>query len=278
MDDDRASAVRRYFTISPMPPVARRTDNERVMLLFGGALCLVGIVLLVASTMLGVVLTVTGLVLAGLAWQRIKDTEDRNRVEQSDYVAAMRAAEPKPDDQQMDAWLEASLRRAIDVGWREMGIKSLGGIGSAELQIVGIPRFSSGLTGRIGADGRLRLNGYEVTVFYLTDRKLCVFQAMLNVASGGLRNATTHEFYRQHISTLATERSVVAFPVTRAAEHHAEPLAVPTRRVEIGASTGTISTDIGTYDGLDWMARPGLQAVEEIRRQLDWSAGRDLAD
>ncbi|GAB3662085.1 hypothetical protein GCM10027589_24770 [Actinocorallia lasiicapitis] len=277
MPEERASAVRRYFTVSPVPPLPRRTDNERVLLLVGGVLSLVGIILLIASTMIGLVLTLTGLVLAGLAWRRLKDTEDRNAVLRSDYLAALRASEPKPADEEMDSWLESSLRRAVDVGWRELGLKSFGGIGSAELQVVGIPRYSGGLAGRLGEDGRLRLSSYEVTVFYLTDRKVCVFQAVLNMASGGLRNASTHEFYRQHISMLSTERSVVAFPVTRAHEGHTEPMAVPTRRVEIGASTGTVSTDLGILDSLEWISRPGLQAVEELRRQLDWSAGRDLS-
>jgi hypothetical protein len=28
-------------------------------------------------------------------------------------------------------------------------------------------------------------------------------------------------------------------------------------------------------NSLEWMTYPGVQAIEEIRRQLDWSVGRE---
>lgn len=280
MTDDRIAGVRRYFTVTPVRPAPRRTDNERIMLLVGGVLVLVGLILMIASTLIGVFLIISGVALAGVAQQRIKDAEGRNAIAERDYKTLLRAAEPKPDDEQMDRWLDESLRRAVDVGWRELGLKGLAGIGTAELQIVGIPRYTTGLLGRIGRDGKVRLNTYEITVLYLTDRKLCAFQGVLSMASGGLRQVTTHEFYRQHISTLATERSLTAISLFR--NSAAESQMVQTRRLTIGASTATISTDFGVStpaspDGLDWMSGPALRAVEELRQQLDWSAGRDLS-
>jgi hypothetical protein len=48
----------------------------------------------------------------------------------------------------MDHWLDESLSRAVDVAWRELGLKSLGGPGSAELQIIGLPRYTATPTRR----------------------------------------------------------------------------------------------------------------------------------
>jgi hypothetical protein len=285
MNDERAVSVRRYFSATPRNPGLRTTDNERVMMLAGGVLGFVGLILLFTGGLgriIGGVLTVVGLTMTGVSYQRTKEIEMANLLAERDYQTALRSSEPKPSDEQMDHWLDESLSRAVDVAWRELGLKSLSGPGSAELQIIGVPRHAVGLTARVGADGRMRLSSYELTICCLSDRKLSVFQCTLSMATGGLRHVTTHEFYRQHISLLKTERELTAFPVLLGEGLGGLPDSqiVLTRRFEIGVGTDSIKTDIGVSppaapNSLEWMTYPGIQAIEEIRRQLDWSAARE---
>ncbi|MDX6740333.1 hypothetical protein [Actinocorallia sp. A-T 12471] len=271
--EQRAVGVARYFAPTPVAPAPPGTEAERTVLLCAAALGVVGIVLVFAAPLFGFPLSLAAAALAVSAWRRIRAVRARARADRERYLTALAASEPRPGEAVLDAWLEASLSRAVDVGWRELGMKGpFGGLGSAELQLVGVPKIFPGLVGRVGSDGRLRLNAYQVTVLYLTDRKLSVFQCELNMASGGFRYATTHEFFRPHISTLATGHGSCAVRVSGPDGVEATP--VTTRTFEIGASDKTVTTDIPVaVEGasVEALAKPSLHAVEEIRRQLDWT-------
>ncbi|GAB2853775.1 hypothetical protein GCM10022221_61630 [Actinocorallia aurea] len=271
--EERADGVRRYYTPEPAAPAVRGTEAERTVLLCAGALGVVGIVLLFAAPPFGVLLTASAIALAVSAGRRLRAQRAEAAEARRRYAAAKEATEHRPGEARLDAWLEASLRRAVDVGWRELGMKGpFGGLGSAELQLVGVPKRFPGVVGRVGPDGRLRLNAYQVTVLYLTDRKLCVFQCELNMASGGFRYATTHEFFRPHLSTLSTGRGSTTVPVSGPDGTEARP--VTTRTFEVGTASATVTTDIPlSAEGasFDWLATPSLHAIAEIRHQLDWN-------
>ncbi|ROO84348.1 hypothetical protein EDD29_1870 [Actinocorallia herbida] len=271
--EERADGVRRYFAPDPVTPDPPGTQAERTVLLCAGALGVVGVVLLFAAPVFGVLLCLAAAALGGSAGRRLLAARKLAERARAAYRARLLDTENRPADGVVDGWLEGSLRRAVDVGWRELGMRGpFGGLGSAELQLVGVPRLFPGVTGRVGADGRLRLNAYQITVLYLTDRKLCVFQCELNMASGGLRYATTHEFLRPHLSTLTTGHGSTALPVAGPDGTEARP--VTTLAFELGAAGATVATEIPVAaDGasVEWLSAPSLHAVAEIRRQLDWT-------
>lgn len=218
-DPQRADGVRRYFTRTPATVSPNR---HRVAAASGLALVVAG--LTTHSTLL-TMLCLIGAARIGLkAYQYLRSYRA--------YLAAYAWAEPKPTDADMDRWLELDVdyisMRAAQRLRLNPAVSSAGTGGDLvfPLQVVvgayeperpaeaRTPdgRFASAFAAgavqrthtRLGRDGMLRADRYDVLILFLTDRLISTYRGLLDVGTGNLLMDWAREFHYRDIVTVAS--------------------------------------------------------------------------
>ena len=210
--EPRDMAVRKYFTSTPKKP------QEPILVepnktLFYRSLVLLGISALIALSssslsgwgylafILSAVLTV---------WQgfkvffdvRIEKMKKQREYRESlaKYNKAYQLAEPKPSDEQMDAWLQEDIKRLTDEALRELDLEP------EQLQqdpiIVVGPSNTASLA--IGKDGVVRYSKYDVLIVFLTEYHLAAYTATINMVTGTTLRESTQEYHYTDIVSVAT--------------------------------------------------------------------------
>jgi hypothetical protein len=223
-DPQRRSGVPAYFRSRPELTVANPGVRAPITLGLAGVVAVAAVVaILLAGPWYEVVevvlvavafaLPLTFFGLVGLhdvrAYRRARSSYDRQLTE---YTM-------RPNDRQMDAWLEEDVRRLAAHGAERHRInpdhllappQAIVGVSnrlhqriayrqemvesSYAYRVVARPIVEPLAKGRLGEDGRLRADHYHVVLVYLTRHRVCVFRGELEFRTGQLVGPATHAF------------------------------------------------------------------------------------
>ncbi len=264
----RAEAVQRYFTPTPIP---QGRNRYAVLFGFAGLLAILALVLFNAASFLIAVLAL---------WITKQGAEDL-RVHQR-YRRHYAAAEPKPSDEEMDAWLDDDIStlvsRASTRVLLDTRLKSRGGDLIHPVQaIVGLPDVAlrGPLRIRRGRDTLIRASSYEILLVFLTDSLLCTYHCQLDFGTGDITvDQTTEWHYTDIVST-----KLAAYPVPdslmSALRHQDREFAreTPLEQILTIANTNGETLSVGTgftghADFRGEIAWPNPQAQTVIRRMI----------
>jgi hypothetical protein len=198
---DRRVKVIKYFTRTPDPvsPVWHR-------MFFGGAALLV-ILAVVAGDLFSLLLVVAA------AWAA-KKGYDRYQVYRR-YLREYAAAEPKPDEAELDKWLKEDTREITRRGARKLQVRLDDDLAQSDLitppiVVVGFPdrrlTRNGWLSMKIGRDRGLRADHYSVLVLFLTRQVVSTYRCVLEFATGEL--LATQETRQHHWSNITGVSSV----------------------------------------------------------------------
>jgi hypothetical protein len=211
IDPARHEKVTKYFTRTP----ARVSPGLHV-LLFGTALLLV--VLAIASRNAFSLILVLG---AGWAGKKGYDQYKKYR----EFMRAWAAAEPKPDDEELDKWLDEDIEYITRKGGRKLQLKARedfdgGDLITSAVVVVGVPDSSATRTGRppavrAGKDGRVRADHYDVLILFLTDQVISSYRCILEFATGDLLWDETRQYHYAHIVGVSSVSIPVEAPVAQ---------------------------------------------------------------
>lgn len=204
---DRRTKVNKYFTRTPdvVSPAWH-------VCLFGGAALLV--VVAIASHNFFSVLAV-----AAAAWIAKKGYNRYNKYVR--FQKAWAAAEPKPADKELDAWLDEDIEFIKRKGGRKLQLKAHehfegGDLITSAVVVVGVPGGGATRTGkapavRTGDDGRVRANHYDVLILFLTSQVISSYRCVLEFATGELLSDETRQYHWSNIVGV----SAVSIPAPR---------------------------------------------------------------
>ena len=235
-DPTRAERVRKYFTQTP-----DKVENTRAIV---GACATAALILL--GIIVGgftLVLFFVGAVASGRwTYHRLREYQQ--------YLKDFAAAEPKPSDQEMDAWLVEDMeyirRRAANRLRLNAKLKSEGKGGDLVFPaqiVVGVWEFDAssnlGANGSAlthtqhGSDGKMRADYYKVLILFLTDKLISTFGGLLDFKTGDLLVDWAREFdYRDIVERLLDPQRAVepvgeGAPVRWRAQQRLAPASLP---------------------------------------------------
>ncbi|MGR6317593.1 hypothetical protein Q2K19_04960 [Micromonospora soli] len=236
----RLIGVSKYFVTLPPAPPPDRGGLAATLVGLGLGLALlpcgglyvetrwyVGLALLILLPAVGVVV---GLVGIGLWRDSQQDRKARQR-----YEEARAAAAGGPSDKQMDTWLEQDVMAR---GARRLRLNPALVAGSGDLLVepqaaVGVSRLESDQTveqvvaqgnstrirvvrkrttlgkTRVGKDGKLRSDHYEVLVLYLSAHRASVFKCDLDLATRQLLTEETVTFHYRDVVSISSRTIVL---------------------------------------------------------------------
>ncbi|MFU8870344.1 hypothetical protein [Micromonospora sp. SL4-19] len=240
---ERRVGVPKYFVaIPPVPPPDRG-------LLAGTMMCSAIVLIVLpcggfyVETRWYVVLALllllpaAGLILGMIGIGVWRDNQQDRRARRR-YEEARSAAEGSPSDEQMDRWLREDVERIVARGARRLRLNSALSAGSGDLLVepqaaVGISRLEKdemieqivsqgGGTGvrvirrrttisksRVGRDGKLRSDHYQVLVLYLSAHRVSVFKCDLALATRQLLTESTATFHYQDVVSISSQTVVL---------------------------------------------------------------------
>lgn len=187
---DRRTKVIKYFTKTP-----DQVNPALHAMLFGGAALLV-ILAVVSQSLFAVVLV------AGAAWVAKKGYDQYKKYQK--FRKAWDAAEPKPADAELDAWLREDTADITRKGARKLQVRldedlALSDLITPPIVVVGVPALSDTRNGRlalrVGADGQVRANHYNVLILFLTRQVVSTYRCVLEFATGDLLADETRQYH-----------------------------------------------------------------------------------
>jgi hypothetical protein len=199
-DPDRPAAVKRYFT-----PTPEHRGNSRFIAAFAGTglLVVIGIAMQNFGTLL---------FLGGAVWLVKWGFEESGRYRE--YLRKFDLAEPKPEDQQIDKWLQEDIteisQRAGERVRLNTELKANGGDLVYPVQvIVGMPSILKAaryhVRARRGKDHKLRTNAYDVLIMFLTNNLISTYRCLLDCHDGDVvYDEITEHHYRDIVGVAST--------------------------------------------------------------------------
>lgn len=204
---DRRTKVNKYFTRTP-----DRVSPAWHLTLFGAAALLV-IVAIASHNFFSVIAVAAAIWIAKKGYDRYK--------KYLRFQKAWAAAEPKPADQELDAWLDADIEFIKRKGGRKLQLKAHehfegGDLITSAVVVVGVPGGTATRTGkapavRTGDDGRVRANHYDVLILFLTAQVISSYRCVLEFATGELLSDETRQYHWSNIVGV----SAVSIPAPR---------------------------------------------------------------
>jgi hypothetical protein len=188
---DRKMKVTKYFTRTP-----DRVSPIWHISLFSAAVLLVALAI-ASHNFFGLVLVVAA------AWAGKKGYNRYKKYRR--FQKAWAAAEPKPADQELDAWLDEDIAFIRRKGGRKLQLKAHehfegGDLITSAVVVVGVPERNTTRTGRppavrTGDDGRVRANHYDVLIVFLTPQVISSYRCILEFATGELLSDETRQYH-----------------------------------------------------------------------------------
>jgi hypothetical protein len=277
MNPNRQDGVPKYFLDTPEAPVPPELSTFKTLIGLGVAGGVLGLIAMLAGgragAFFGFVVLAGGIVLAIKQIAQMNQLSTKYKIDRGWFEEEWARAMPKPDDSRMDQWLRESKEHIKAMGFDRLHLRPDGLVGSGNghrgqepLVILGIPDQGSGLPLKSarGQDDEARFSHYIVTVIYLTPQKLCAYQCTLDMAADVVLTDSTHEFFHQHINTLATKTDLVLAPAPGTTEtavwvdgsDNGLPWRIATKQLmEIGVSGDRITVVVG-IDQQDRFRRP----------------------
>lgn len=195
--ESREIAVKKYFTKTPEPP---GESNHVAWFVIGAFGAVLGLGLMAMENGIGIVILIAGgwCLWQGLSnWSTYSDTK-------SNYDKAYAEAEPKPSDEQMDAWLDRDIRRltAEAVDKLDLLPEQIFNENKEPIKVVG-PSRNADLA--VGKDDIIRFSKYDLVLVYLTDYHLAAYKATLDMAQGTTTSESTQEYHYTDVVSVATQ-------------------------------------------------------------------------
>lgn len=208
-DPARGDAVRRYFVRTPR----HRSAAPGAIALSAAGLC---VILAAAAHNAGsLVLLVIAYFAGKWGWQKVKQYRA--------YLERYAAAEPKPSDAQMDAWLQQDVVALQAKASRQVRLvattKHEGGDLVYPIQaVVGVPAPSGSMVEslrvRRGDDHRWRANHYDVLILFLTNDLISLYRCALDFHTGEPVYEQITEWHYRDIVGVATDRIPMPASIT----------------------------------------------------------------
>lgn len=120
------------------------------------------------------------------------------------YKREYEAAEPKPTDEQMDAWLGEDLVRIKRESMSKLDLLPEQVLGEPDdpIMVVGP---ANGAKWAVGKDDIIRFSLYDILVVYLTSYHLAAYHCTLDLASGTLLGESTQEYHYTDVVAVSTQ-------------------------------------------------------------------------
>lgn len=202
----RSEAVRRYFTRTP----GRPSNVVAITLAVIAAFCAIPAALTLLGTIsekdeaqacFGCLTILSGLAVltfAGPAWFFYTVAKHK-------YERDFRNAEPKPSDQQIDAWHSGDTARLRTHALNQLDL-------IAEQVATDNPNGPLVVVGsgpspqvRTGNDGIVRFSSHEILIIYLTTYHLAAYKCVVDLHDGSIRTETTQEYHYDDVVSVSTQ-------------------------------------------------------------------------
>jgi hypothetical protein len=195
----RKQAVPKYFIKTPERP----NDNSTgIVLLVVGAIALVlGLLMMMSNSeaiCMGMLLLLAGGAMVFYGWGAYANNAAALKKYNEDYAKA----EPKPTDSQMDAWLQADIKRLKVEALKKLDLGEEQLLQPEPLLIVG-PADKTALA--VGKDGIIRFSVYDIVFIYLTNYHLAAYEGTLDMATGNTVSESTQEYHYTDVVSVATQ-------------------------------------------------------------------------
>ena len=209
-DPQRAEKVRKYFT-----PTPKKVEPAAHLAALAGVVALVVFGAVIGSFLL-VVFFALAIWVGRIGLRRYKIYRQ--------YLRDFAAAEPKPSDQEMDAWLREDVafiqgrapeRLNINTGLQTEGRGGQLIFPAQKIVSVHESDFNNEYTAVArGTDGQLRATRYDVLILFLTDKYISTYGGLLDFRTGDLIVDAQHEYHYRDI----VQVSSISVPVERSME------------------------------------------------------------
>lgn len=206
---ERTKSVPKYFRKTPEKPPALdlSSDTYLISLMVGGfglVMALIGTNSSWIMLCLGSLLVVAAIpmFLGVMGIRKVKQESHNSKMDV--YKKEYARAEPKPTDEQMDAWLQSDMDAIKDEAWRKLGLNHDDMVSDPDdpLLILGPSRESSVTAGK---DGKVRFSKYDILLVHLTDYHLAAYQCTLDFVTGGRPSESTQEYRYSDVVAVTTE-------------------------------------------------------------------------
>ena len=253
----REDAVPRYFTKTPKKPTPEPPDQTAFGCFVMGLLfALIGVAALILLftradflRFAGFPFLLVGLILAVLGFffrnSIERDNQAKLDVEMEKYNAALAKAEPKPDPEQLDEWLQADMDRYNVSADMFHGI-SPQMLDDRKIIVKGI---FEGVEAIIGKDNRIRFSAYELLFIYFHERSLSLVKTTHYLRTGKPDKVLVDEIHAGHIDSVSFETRN-GFPIKL---NHQERKVDGIHRLKIWL-TGSRTIEVDTLDGVLYVA------------------------
>lgn len=205
--EPRNIAVVKYFTKTPTPPSYFFTILFGTLAGVGGIPLLYMIYLRIqskddlskaCSSCLSIFLIVCVTVAVFVAVVSYLTTRNR-------YLRAWHAAEPKPTDQQIDAWHQSDLAwlknhamKKLDLSPEQVAIDNPNG----PLTVEG-PGPSAST--RSGLDRIIRFSIHDILIVYLDKYHLAAYKCIIDLIDGSIKSESTQEYHYSDVVSVSTQ-------------------------------------------------------------------------
>lgn len=204
-DESRIEALQRYFLAPPSPPqlptpVWVGILIVLILVVFGFTEALGAIV--------GSLLGLLALPVMALATLSILEPQLAERLTR----ALLNARRTLPDDAQVDAWIEESLRSAVEYSRQYLTIEDeevlAYPVTSTEPIAIDERGFSwTRLAPRTGRDGIERHPQVGLRVFWITSRRIASFHCVVDILHQQFRDERAHEYSPTDIAAVGIDRT-----------------------------------------------------------------------
>ncbi len=197
--EPREVAVPKYFKKTPNNP---GTSSAKVVMIVGLVVALVGLLLMFVggdTICVGIIGILGGGVLAFYGFKGYSEFDAKMKAYQKAYAEA----EPKPSDQQIDAWLNGDLARLERDSLHKLDLEpeQIQNEGKHPIVVVG-PAASA--AAKVGDDLQIRFSKYDLVCVYLTDYHLAAYNCTLDLQDGTVTRESTQEYHYTDVVSVST--------------------------------------------------------------------------
>lgn len=203
----RSEAVRKYFTKTPVKPSEPDYSSHQTKMGIGGGLLFLALILLFSGQGLLVLL---GIVSGYFGFKNLSDGfsaySNQKKKYESDYEQYEKdyaRAEPKPSDEQIDAWRQSDIEKIIAEALRRLDLEH--DDYKAKPLWIGGPASLKETRFAVGKDGKTRYSHFNILVVFLTEYHVASYQCDSSLEYGQVLTDKTQEFPYREITNLGTQ-------------------------------------------------------------------------
>lgn len=290
-NEPREKAVPKYFIKTPEKPILEDVSRDKRNATIGGVLMLLSLILAAIAVIwplqqlfwqitriylgFGNMLFLASVLLIIGLWRYTSANSSRKRKEKDNaeamakYQEAFDKAEPKPSDQQMDAWLNGDVQRVKQDGLQKLDLEHTPLLRDP-IVVIGP---SQNAAARAGEDGILRFTYYEVVCVYLTEYHLAAYNGRLDMHDGVVTRESTQEYHYSDVISVSTRtESSLTFTLVVNGQHKSIPLF---QEFALSVASGEQIRVVTAFPNLDEYIQKGKmpitgadQAITAIRSRL----------